>query len=103
MPNSVKTFYISSAIARIAPYVLKALTILSDTNVRRSSVDRDLSPTFLNTRTADETFQQFGKQDSFRYILDSSAKIYESSGSQFFRTTTGMLSGSGGLINQGSL
>ena len=141
MPNSVKTFYISSAIARVAPDLLKALTILSDTNVRRSSVARegskpcgkleknphfsrwlkcllftsfsktlltterkltgryflavDLSPTFLNTGTTDETFQQFGKQDSFRQILNSSAKIYESSGSQFFRTTTGMLSESG--------
>ena len=27
----------------------------------------DLSPTFLNTGTTDETFQQSGKQDSFRH------------------------------------
>ena len=40
-----------------------------------------------------ETFQQSGKQDSFRHILKSSASMYESSGSQFFRTTTGIQSG----------
>ena len=34
-----------------------------------------------------------GKQDSFRYISKSSASMYESSGSQFFRTTTGIQSG----------
>ena len=50
----------------------------------------DLSPTFLNTGTTDETFQHSGKQDSFRHILTSSASMYESSGSQFFRTTTGI-------------
>ena len=35
-----------------------------------------------------ETFQQFEKQDSFRYILKSSASMYESSDLEFFRTTT---------------
>ena len=39
------------------------------------------------------TFQQSGKQDSFRHILKSSASMYESSGSQFFRTTTEIQSG----------
>ena len=37
------------------------------------------SPTFLNTLntgTTDETFQQSGKQDSFRHILKSSASIH---------------------------
>ena len=35
----------SSAIARVAPDLLKALAILSDTTVRRSAVDReDLKP-----------------------------------------------------------
>ena len=29
-------------------------------------VSMDLSPTFLNTRTTDETFQQSGKQDSWK-------------------------------------
>ena len=53
----------------------------------------DLSPTFLNTGTTDETFQQYGKQDSFRHILKSLASMYESSGSQLFRTTTGIQSG----------
>ena len=33
------------------------------------------------------------KQDSIRHILKSSASMYESSGSQFFRTTTGIQSG----------
>ena len=32
------------------------------------------------------------KQDSFRHLLKSSARMYESSGSQFFRTTTGIQS-----------
>ena len=48
----------------------------------------DLSPTFLYTGTTDETFQQSGKQDSFRQLFKSLASMYESSGSQFFRTTT---------------
>ena len=33
------------------------------------------------------------RQDSFRHILKSSASMYESSGSQFFRTTTNIQSG----------
>ena len=53
----------------------------------------DLSQTFLNAGTTDETFQQVEKQDFFRHILKSSANMYESSGSHFFRTTTGMQSG----------
>ena len=53
----------------------------------------DLSLTFLNTGTNNDTFQQSGKQDSFRHILKSLASMYESSGSQFFRTTTGIESG----------
>ena len=48
-----------------------------------------LSPTFLNKGTTDETFQQSRKQKSFRQILKSSASMYESLGSQFFRTTSG--------------
>ena len=38
------------------------------------------------------TFQQSGKH-SLRHILKSSASVYESSGSQSFRTTTGIQSG----------
>ena len=53
----------------------------------------DISPTFLNTGTTEETFQQSRKQDSFRHLLESLASMYESSGSQFFRTTTGIQSG----------
>ena len=33
----------------------------------------DLSLTFLNTGTTDQTFQQLAKQDPFRYLLKSSA------------------------------
>ena len=47
----------------------------------------------LNKGTTDETFQKFGKQDSFRHFLKSSASVYENSGSQFFKTTTGKQSG----------
>ena len=39
--------------------------------------------------TADQTFQKSRDQDSFRHKLKNSADIYESSGSQFSRTTTG--------------
>ena len=57
-----------------------------------------LSPPLVNPNwetmgTTNETFHQSGKQDSFRHILKSSANIYESSGSQFFTTTTGTQSG----------
>ena len=46
MPNPVKALGISSATARVALDVLKAIiTILSDKTVRRSAVDReDLKP-----------------------------------------------------------
>ena len=44
----------------------------------------DLSPTFLNARTIDETFQQSEKTDSFKHILKSSASVHESLGSRFF-------------------
>ena len=50
-------------------------------------------PTFLNRGTTVETFQQFGKQLFFRHILKSSASMYESLGSQFFRTAIGIQSG----------
>ena len=45
----------------------------------------DLSPTFLNTGTTNETFQQCGKQNFLRHILKSSANRYETSGSQFLK------------------
>ena len=41
----------------------------------------------------DESFQQSEEQDSFRNIFKSSASIYDSSGSQFYKTTTGIPSG----------
>ena len=46
MPNLSKALDISSATARVAPDLLKALAILSDTTVRRPAFDRkDLKPT----------------------------------------------------------
>ena len=59
----------------------------------RQILDVDLSPTFLNTETTDETLEQSGKQDSLRHLLKISACMNKSSGSQFFRTTTGIQSG----------
>ena len=47
----------------------------------------------LNTVTTGKTFQQSGKWDSFRYLLKSSAGMYESLDSYFFRTTAGIQSG----------
>ena len=76
-----KALDVSSATAQVAPHLLKALAILSDTTVRRSPVDRedlkpylisekrpvdllavdllavDLFPTFLNTGIPNETCQ----------------------------------------------
>ena len=57
------------------------------------SLDVHLFGTFLNAGTTNDTFQQPGKQDSFRHLWKSSAIIYESSGSQFSKTTTGIQSG----------
>ena len=37
-----------------------------------------------------KTFQQFGKQYSLRHILKGSANMYESSGSQFLKSTNGI-------------
>ena len=37
--------------------------------------------TLLNTGTTNETFQKFGKQDSFRHISKCSASMYKCSGS----------------------
>ena len=45
MPNLSKALDISSATARVAPDLLKALASLSDITVRRSAVDQeDLKP-----------------------------------------------------------
>ena len=41
----------------------------------------------------DKTFQQSGKQDSFKQILNRLSDVYENSDSQFFRTITGIPSG----------
>ena len=38
-------------------------------------------PTFLNTVTTNETFQQSGTQNSFRQILNSSVSMYKNLGS----------------------
>ena len=45
MPNLVKALDLSSATGQVAPDLLKALAILSNTTVRRSAVDQeDLKP-----------------------------------------------------------
>ena len=61
-------------------------------NHKKKTNRADLSPTFLNTWITNETFQQSEKQHPFRQILTSSASMYESCGSQFFRTNTGIQS-----------
>ena len=119
-----KALDISSGTARLASDLSKALTVLSDTTVRRSAVDQEdlkpywqsekrphfsrwskilsftsfsktlitterrrqflaveIYPTFLNTATTNQTFQQSRKQDSFIHLLKSSANMDESSGS----------------------
>ena len=48
---------------------------------------------YLNAETTDGTYQQSGNEDYFRDIFQSSAGLYESSGSQFFSTTTEIKSG----------
>ena len=58
-------------------------------------------PTFLNTGTINETFQPSGKQDYFRYIVNSSDSMYKSSDSQFFTNITGIKSRPKNLMNQG--
>ena len=50
-------------------------------------------PNILNAGAADKTFQQSGKQDSFKYILNRSTNMYERSRSQLFRIATGVQSG----------
>ena len=47
----------------------------------------------FNIGTTDAIFQQAGKQDSVKHLLNSLERIEESSGEQFCKTVTGMLSG----------
>ena len=110
--NNVESLGYIKYFSSISPRPVKTQAILEDTTVRRSLVDReDLSleigkkatfpevslqalylqvfcPTFLNTEPKDKTFQQSGKQESFRRISNTSASMYESSDSHFFRNTT---------------
>ena len=54
MPNLTKAFDISSATARIAPGLLKAVAVLSDETVRRSAVDQeDLKPYWKSEKRPD--------------------------------------------------
>ena len=71
----------------------KNLLTTEGTQARRQFSAVHLSSKFLNTGTNDETFQQSGKQDSFRHILNRSASMYGSPGSQFFTATTRIQSG----------
>ena len=74
------------------PIIYKFFTDLTN-HRKKSNRMVDLSTSFLNTGNTVQTFHQSGKKDSFRHILKSSGSMYESSVSQFFRTTTGMQSG----------
>ena len=47
----------------------------------------------MNTESTDDSFQHSQRKDSFKEILNSSATMYETLGSQFFRTTTAIQSG----------
>ena len=53
----------------------------------------DWSPEFLKTGQTADSFQQSGKHSSWMHLLNNFARIGESSGDRFFRTTTGILSG----------
>ena len=80
------------------PYFFKCFSKIQPTIVKltgRYFAALDLSQIFLNTGTRDGTFQQPEKHDSFKHILNISANMYESSGSRFFRTTTGIYSRQG--------
>ena len=129
---------ISNTTAQVVPDQLKALANLSDTNIKRSAVERedlkanwksektffqaikkpiiyqffkdftnhrnraneakkklatDLLPELLNTRRTDETFHKSSEQDHFKAIVKISTNMHEKSGSQLFRTTSGIPSG----------
>ena len=83
--------------SRMEPWEPPALTGYSCedfTNYRKKTNRQEflaveISPTFLNTESTNETFKVSGKQDSFRHLLKSSANMKKRSGSQSFKTTTG--------------
>ena len=74
-------------------------------NKTNRAVNFNLRPLlkFLITGTTDEIIQQSGKEDIFRQILKSSAGMHGSSGSQFFRITTGIQSGPNAFDESGSV
>ena len=98
-PKTILEIRKNAFFCRWSTILLFAKTLLTTekrlTGVSLLSVD--LFTIFLNTGTTDETFQQSGKQDSFRQLLKSSAMMYKSSGSEFFRTITGIQSKSDAL------
>ena len=51
------------------------------------------SPEFLNAGTTEAHFQQTGKEDSSRHLLNNFANIGDSSGEHIRKATAGMLSG----------
>ena len=63
MPNFVKN--LSSATAQVAPELLKALVILSDTIVGRSAVDQDL-----------KTYWKSEKRPHFSRVINNSITIF---------------------------
>ena len=99
-----KVLDISSATARVAPDLLKALAILSDATVRRSAVDREDLRSYWKLLTLERGLRSFPsilKYGDHRWDLPTICKtrllqahiedfsyMSESSASQFFRTTT---------------
>ena len=63
MPNFVKN--LSSATAQVAPELLKAFVILSDTIVGRSAVDQDL-----------KTYWKSEKRPHFSRVINNSITIF---------------------------
>ena len=63
----------------------------------------DWSPEFLKTGQTEDSFQQSGKHSSWMHLLNNFARIGESSGDKFFKTTTGILSGPVALDDSSSL
>ena len=60
-------------------------------------------PNFLKTGQTENSFQQSGKHSSWVHLLNNFARIGESSGDKFFKTTTGILSRPVALDDSSSL
>ena len=68
-------------------FYLQVLQIFYQQHQEDLLLAANISTTFWSSEKTDETFQQSGKPDFSKYILKIIADMYESSGSQFFKTT----------------